>query len=92
MNDTTVTIRSKPWTIRFVRGPLQVKGEEVDGYVYWDQYEIRIDRRLKGLSLVDAVLHEINHVAYPDMNEDTVTNGSTDAANALAELDLLSDA
>lgn len=92
MNGYACTLRGEEWTIRFVRGPLFVKREPVYGYTYWDKREIRIDHSLRGAILVDTLIHEIDHVMYPDIREEIVNERGTVLTSILSDLELLADA
>jgi hypothetical protein len=44
---------------------------------------IRIDPKLRGSELLDTMIHEITHAAFPDLSEDAVNRFATDAATIL---------
>ena len=48
--------------------------------------EIWIHPSLTGETMLDAILHEVLHAAFPDLNEDSVLQFGADAAKILWEL------
>lgn len=48
--------------------------------------EIRVSVQQSSIDVLDTLLHELLHCAYPDLSEDAVTEGATDIANVLQRL------
>ncbi len=48
--------------------------------------EIRVALQQSSLDVIDTLLHELLHAAYPDLAEESVTDGATDIARVLYRL------
>lgn len=77
---TRVYIGAARWTIRRVDYP-----RDRDGDCNWQSRTVRLHQSLRGLALLDAILHELLHARFPDLSEEAVEDyASTAAAVAYA--------
>lgn len=74
-----VYIGGKPWTIKHVSGLPTDREGDCD----WDARTIRVRSTLRGVALLDALIHELLHARFWDLDESSVTEfASTVAAIA----------
>lgn len=80
-----VTIRGHSWLLVFVdRLPSGAAGEMDPVGV--PRKEIRVAVQQSSLDVLDTLLHELLHAAFPDLSEESVTEGATDIARVLQRL------
>lgn len=70
-------IRGKRWTQTFKRL------KEHWGWCKYDTNTIEIAKGQTGTRLLDTLIHEFLHAAFPDFDESTVTEVATDMAKYL---------
>ena len=78
-----VTVRGKRWALRFTalrkcHGSCESPTTK--------RKEIRINSKLKGVKLLDTLVHELLHAGGWDMSEEWVHEMGTDIAKALWDL------
>jgi hypothetical protein len=73
----TVYINGQRWKIRWARL------RTICGDCDYATKTIRIDSRLKGVELMDTLIHEIIHARWPDLHEGAVLEVSTLLAHEL---------
>lgn len=56
------------------------------GYAYKDENRIEIKQSLKDIHQLDTIIHEIQHIIHPFMDEDHVERSSTILAHHLWDL------
>jgi len=80
-----VRIRGHSWALVFVdRLPSGAAGEMDPVGV--PRKEVRVAVQQSSLDVLDTLLHELLHAAYPDLSEDAVSEGATDIARVLQRL------
>ena len=60
--------------------------EKADGLAFKDDRLIYIDPRLKGIGLLETLIHEILHCQQPDLSEETVTSNAKEMADLLFKM------
>ena len=80
-----VRIRGHSWALVFVdRLPSGAAGEMDPVGV--PRKEVRVAVQQSSLDVLDTLLHELLHAAFPDLSEESVTEGATDIARVLQRL------
>lgn len=75
-----VRIKGKAWTLATAK----LKGcHGICDHPDTSHRHIWISTTTRGLELLDTLLHEMTHAAFPDLSEDAVLEFATDAANVL---------
>lgn len=74
-------IAGTKWVWKYTR----LKGK-ADGWAYLGQGKVLIDSRLKGRARLEVELHEALHCLFPQMSEETVTDGARDVSRVLWHL------
>lgn len=80
-----------PKTYDFTHGRVPVEYAEISGYCYFpdrldpgpEELGIVIDSRLRGVHLLDALIHEAMHLEHPTMSEEDVARTATVIAKML---------
>ncbi len=80
-----VSIRSHTWRLVFVERLASGAAGEMDP-VGVPRKEIRVALQQSSLDILDTLLHELLHAAFPDLSEEAVTDGATDIARVLQRL------
>lgn len=57
-------------------GREKVDGEPVSGLCWWDDNLIELDPRQKPKEYLNTLIHELIHLAFPDMPETKVRKGA----------------
>ena len=80
-----VTIRGHTWRLVFVERLASGAAGEMDP-VGTPRKEIRVAMQQSSIDILDTLLHELLHAAFPDLSEESVTDGATDIARVLQRL------
>lgn len=59
---------------------------KADGLAYKEDRVIFIDITLKGVNMLDTILHELAHVQQPDLSEESVTEYAKETADILYKI------
>lgn len=73
-----VYIGDKRWRIERVDYPRDREGD-----CDWEKRTIRVHQTMRGLALMDVLIHEILHARFPDLCEDAVEEMASTAAAIL---------
>lgn len=74
-----VYIGERTWTIQHVPG----LPSDRDGDCNWPKRRIRVRSTLRGVALMDALLHELLHARFWDLDESVVNEFASTAAAIL---------
>lgn len=74
-----VYIGDRQWTIQHV----QRLPKDCDGECNWNTRRIRVRSALRGIALMDTLLHELLHARFWDLDEDAVNEFASTAAGIL---------
>ena len=80
-----VRVRGHDWDLIFEERLASGAWGEMDT-VGTPRKEIRIALQQSSLDVIDTLLHELLHAAYPDLDEDAVADGATDIAKVFYRL------
>ncbi len=80
-----VAIRGHHWELIFEDRIASGAAGEMDP-IGTPRKEIRVALQQSSLDVIDTLLHELLHAAYPDLAEESVTDGATDIARVLYRL------
>jgi len=86
---TEIQAGCQTYEIMTRRGPLKVDGAVVDGFVDFDKRRIVIDDKVEGARFVEVILHEVEHIQYPYLDESVVEQAAKEKTDILSELNLL---
>jgi len=80
-----VEIRGKRWSLDIVDRLPDGSHGDIDPYDR-PRKQIRIARNQTPIDQLDTLLHECLHAAFPDLDEDAITESATDIAKVLHRL------
>jgi hypothetical protein len=86
MPDVPFDIEGRDWVIKYTKENL---GVDQLGICYFTGCRIIIEPNLKGLEMVDTVIHEILHAALPDISEEAVCRAADAVTLGLAGSEMI---
>lgn len=88
MKDFVASIGGKPFSVSFVSSEklTDLVGDEAFGVTSHSKSQIFISDDVRGLTLLDTVIHECLHAAFDWLTEDAVSSTATEIARVLYKI------